>query len=79
MNAEGVGQYQKLDPSKALTQNLPYDFESILHYGGQDFSIDGIKKVMVRKDKPDTPIVGDKKVLSLLDIQAVRLRYNCTI
>ena len=78
MNKEDPDQYEKLNPTNSLTQGLPYDFETIMHYGGQDFSIDGIKKYMVRKENPDVANVGDKKILSPLDVQALRIRYNCS-
>ena len=60
-------------------QGLPYDYESIMHYGNTAFSIDGVSKTMERKVDSQIPIINayDKTRLSDLDVQAVRLRYNC--
>lgn len=74
-----VSNFDKNPPETVDVQGLPYDFQSIMHYGNTAFSIDGIKPSMERLVDPQVPLLEpySKFTLSDLDIQAIRKRYNC--
>ncbi|XP_064163827.1 zinc metalloproteinase nas-14-like [Anguilla rostrata] len=55
------------------TQGLPYDTESIMHYGQRFFSVNG-KDTIISKD---TKAIGQRIQLSVLDILRVQLLYKC--
>ncbi|KAG5834224.1 hypothetical protein ANANG_G00259300, partial [Anguilla anguilla] len=55
------------------TQGLPYDTESIMHYGQRFFSVNG-KATIISKD---TKAIGQRIQLSVLDILRVQLLYKC--
>nr|QNH72393.1 toxin candidate TRINITY_DN31672_c0_g1_i1 [Pachycerianthus borealis] len=64
--------------SQQLIDNLglPYDYDSILHYGRYFFSKNG-KPTIVPTQNPNAKI-GNKVHLSSLDIQKVNTLYNCS-
>ncbi|XP_036003210.1 high choriolytic enzyme 1-like isoform X2 [Fundulus heteroclitus] len=55
------------------TLNLPYDFESIMHYGTTYFSVDGSPTILVNDNKD----VGQRTHLSALDIRKLKALYRC--
>uniref|UniRef100_A0AAQ4R417 Metalloendopeptidase n=1 Tax=Gasterosteus aculeatus aculeatus TaxID=481459 RepID=A0AAQ4R417_GASAC len=56
------------------TLNLPYDLESIMHYGKNYFSKDGSPTML---PKQSAPLLGQRKRLSQLDIKRLNLLYHC--
>ena len=56
-------------------QNLPYDLDSIMHYGAYAFSKNGRKTIDVIGNS-NYPI-GRKEAMSSLDIRGVNLLYDC--
>ncbi|XP_078131003.1 zinc metalloproteinase nas-14-like isoform X2 [Sander vitreus] len=56
------------------TQNLPYDLESIMHYGKYFFSVNGSPTVL---SKQTEVVIGQRTHLSNLDILKLNKLYNC--
>jgi hypothetical protein len=57
------------------TLNTSYDYASIMHYGTDTFSVDGHPTI-----EPLQPsiTIGQRRNLSVIDIQEVRLFYKCS-
>ncbi|CAF1495364.1 unnamed protein product [Adineta steineri] len=56
------------------TLGTPYDYQSLLHYGTDYFTSNG-KPTLVPKDP--LAVIGQRNNLSSIDIQEVRLYYQC--
>ncbi|CAF3988560.1 unnamed protein product [Rotaria sordida] len=57
------------------TLNLPYDYNSVMHYSKTAFSMNG-RPTIITKD-PDVWI-GQRNSLSATDIEEIRKYYDCT-
>ncbi|XP_032399481.1 high choriolytic enzyme 1 [Etheostoma spectabile] len=57
------------------TLNLPYDLESIMHYGPYFFSVNGSPTMLPKGQKE--VVMGQRTRLSSLDIQKLNKLYNC--
>ncbi|XP_072218997.1 high choriolytic enzyme 1 [Leuresthes tenuis] len=74
--------WQKIKPDKKSnfemrygdSLNLPYDFDSIMHYGPSYFSIDGSKTLEPKRSGVE---IGQRNHLSQLDIQKLNRLYRC--
>ena len=55
---------------------LPYDFESVMHYGANDYGKDG-KRTIETYDPPKQDIIGKAQGVSDGDIMLVKKMYNC--
>ncbi len=53
---------------------LPYDFESIMHYGTTTFGINGAVTI---EPKISGVTIGQRKYLSSNDVKEIRKYYNC--
>ncbi|XP_046871021.1 astacin-like metalloendopeptidase isoform X2 [Hypomesus transpacificus] len=58
------------------TQGLPYDINSIMHYGGSFFSVNGEPTI---KAKGSAAKMGQRTFLTDLDVDRVRRLYRCDI
>ncbi|XP_023701310.2 hatching enzyme 1.2 isoform X2 [Paramormyrops kingsleyae] len=75
-------QYQNIKPGKKEeffkkdidNQGLPYDLNSIMHYGSYAFSANGQPTIVVKKKGA---VIGQRKGLSDLDVQRLRKLYGC--
>ncbi|XP_072309521.1 zinc metalloproteinase nas-14 [Eucyclogobius newberryi] len=56
------------------TLNVPYDTDSILHYGRLFFSINGLPTILPLHESKN---MGQRLRLTESDIKRVRLRYDC--
>ena len=56
------------------TMGFPYDYNSLLHYGTDYFTVNG-KPTLVPKDA--SAKIGQRNVLSATDILEVRRYYQC--
>ena len=67
--------YDKMTTTDVDTLNTPYDYESLMHYETNAFSNNGFPAIEALQ--PNVKI-GQRYYLSAIDIQEVRLYYNCT-
>ncbi|CAF3495761.1 unnamed protein product [Rotaria sp. Silwood1] len=67
--------FRKYNTSEVDTVNTPYDFDSIMHYGRNFFSING-SDTLVALNSSIT--FGETDTLSFYDIQAIRNFYGCS-
>lgn len=67
--------FRKLYPPVIDTQNLPYDYSSIMHYGRHSFAKDRRKPTIV--PRKSNVKIGQRYGLSSLDIQQLRKLYGC--
>ncbi|BFZ15692.1 hypothetical protein BsWGS_18731 [Bradybaena similaris] len=63
--------------SNVSTNDLPYDYNSIMHYGAHAFAKTGGLFTIVTKDKAFQNVIGQREKLSYYDIQHANLMYNC--
>lgn len=57
--------------------SLPYDYLSVMHYPSWAFSKNK-KPTLEAKDPKMTPVIGQSKGLSDLDVEKINRLYNCT-
>jgi hypothetical protein len=69
-----LNNFYKRDLTEMDTLDLPYDYNSVLHYSELAFSKNG--KTTIRTKKPSVRI-GQRKTLSPTDIEEIRRYYNC--
>lgn len=67
--------FEKYNNSEVDTQNTPYDYGSVMHYRADAFSSNGLPTI--------EPLEADVSIgqiynMSQIDIQEVRLFYNCS-
>lgn len=67
--------FLKVLPPVIQTQGLPYDYNSLTHYGRTSFSIDGKKPTIIPLKEGVT--IGQRKGMSQLDIIQVQRFYGC--
>ena len=61
----------------ANTRGLPYDYSSVMHYGGNTFAKPGTKTI-VTKDPTKQSLIGNTwNGLSHLDAKLINMMYNC--
>ncbi|WKX89427.1 hypothetical protein Q1695_008802 [Nippostrongylus brasiliensis] len=63
-----------------ITQGIPYDLGSVMHYGSTAFSADQKSKTLITRDPLYQSTIGQREVLSFLDIQTINKAYcsdNC--
>ena len=70
------GQFAKFDKSEVSEFGLPYDFESVMHYGANDYGKDG-KRTIETYDPSKQDIIGKAQGVSDGDIMLVKKMYNC--
>ncbi|XP_075996634.1 low choriolytic enzyme [Genypterus blacodes] len=56
------------------TFGLPYDVHSIMHYGRRFFSANDLPTIVAKGDAED---MGQRRIMTMLDIQRVRHLYKC--
>jgi len=76
-----TGNFKRYTPSQINHFNLPYDFESVMHYGGNFFGkIDANgnqKQTIETLDPSKQSLIGQRKGVSELDIKLVKEMYGC--
>ena len=68
--------FNKCKGSECSTQNHPYDFDSVMHYGKTAFSMNG-RQTMARKGCL-TCSLGQRNRLSEWDVKGLNLLYSCS-
>ncbi|XP_029921664.1 uncharacterized protein LOC115369236 isoform X4 [Myripristis murdjan] len=69
-----IGKKRNFQVQNGNTFNLSYDLTSILHYGRHFFSVNNLPTIMSKKNEK---AMGQRTYMSKLDIQRVRILYNC--
>ena len=67
-------QFSKLSTSQVGQMELPYDYDSIMHYPPHAFSSNG-KDTIVPKKAGVT--IGQRTHVSEIDIREIRAAYKC--
>lgn len=57
------------------TLNLPYDYNSVMHYSKTAFSKNGQPTIIT---KNQNVWIGQRNTLSVIDIEEIRKYYHCT-
>lgn len=68
--------FKKYPWSSVSTMGVPYDFGSVMHYGGTAFSMNGQYTIRT-KDPRDQKKIGNRDGLSFNDIKLANLMYSC--
>ena len=75
------GNFNRYTPSLINHFNLPYDFESVMHYGGHFFgkkNANGRQKQTIQTlDPSKQSLIGQREGVSELDIKLVKEMYGC--
>ncbi|BFZ15688.1 hypothetical protein BsWGS_18727 [Bradybaena similaris] len=72
--------YENFDKHKwsdVSIYDVPYDYKSIMHYGGRAFSGNG-QYTIVTIDPAFQDVIGNRNGLSFNDIKLANLMYNCS-
>ena len=72
VGAEDV--FVKYDDVTVDTQGTPYDYASVMHYNSHAFSGNGLPTI---ETVEPFAMIGQRTRMSPIDIQEVRLFYNC--
>ncbi len=67
--------FEIYDSSIVNTQNTPYDYASVMHYEPDAFSSNGLPTIEALQ--PNVTF-GQRDNMSTIDIEEVRLFYNCS-
>lgn len=57
------------------TQDVPYDYDSIMHYHDTAFSKNGSKTIIAPADKTET--MGKMQAMSEIDVEELNKLYEC--
>ncbi|XP_077383203.1 meprin A subunit beta-like [Festucalex cinctus] len=60
----------------SITQGVPYDYLSVMHYGNYAFS-NGKGSTIITKDPAFKDVIGQRLGMSQRDVQELNLLYNC--
>lgn len=81
IDPDEVYNFEKRSEEVINTQNLSYDYDSIMHYPEYAFSRNGMKTIelanMEAYRDQGSPVLGQRKHLSSSDIAVVNRLYNC--
>lgn len=76
-----LSQFKKRVKSEVNTQDLPYDYDSIMHYGKKGFSKNGKDTFeianMTAYENEGSPKIGQRDHLSKKDIAVINMLYEC--
>lgn len=67
--------FEKYDNSYVNTLNTSYDYGSVMHYEREAFSTNGLPTIEPLRSNIT---IGQRVSMSPIDIQEVRLFYNCS-
>ena len=67
--------FDKYDTSTSDTQNTPYDYHSVMHYGKYDFTSNTSPTLVPLEANVK---IGQRYFLSPIDIEGVRKFYSCS-
>ncbi|KAM5129364.1 embryonic protein UVS.2-like [Mantella aurantiaca] len=75
IDREYWGNFAKLDND---VEGLEYDYGSVMHYDGYEFSNTSNQPSIVPKPDPNVPI-GQRDGLSILDVSKINRLYQCSV
>ena len=67
--------FEKYNNTVVDTQNTPYDYGSVMHYSKNGFSANNLSTIEPLQQNVS---IGQRENMSAIDIQEVRLFYNCS-
>ncbi|KAH9498111.1 hypothetical protein Btru_008283 [Bulinus truncatus] len=68
--------FKKYPYEAVETLGVPYDYRSVMHYGGRAFSFNGQLTIQT-KDPQYQNVIGNREGLSFFDIKLANLMYKC--
>lgn len=66
--------FEKYTKGDIDSRGTPYDYDSLMHYGSNYFSIDG-SNTITTKDPKDQHRLGQRETFSDIDIQQISKMY----
>ena len=69
--------FYKQPKSEADSFGLPYDYSSVMHYGGRSFANNKNYPTIVTKDRRYQDRIGQREGLSEGDVRLIRKMYRC--
>merc|ERR1711970_1108421 len=69
--------FEKQPKGKADFFRLPYDYDSVMHYGGKYFAHNPNIRTIVTKDRRKQHWIGQRDGLSEGDVRLIRKMYQC--
>ncbi|XP_025092948.1 zinc metalloproteinase nas-13-like [Pomacea canaliculata] len=69
--------FEKYTTSFVNVFGIPYDYESVMHYGAKAFSVTGGDTIRTKNPKYQS-VIGNRSGLSFLDIKMANLMYTCS-
>lgn len=71
--------FKKYGHGKLDSLNLPYDFDSVMHYDRRLFSVDGKKPTIIARGRPWVQLGGQLRgTLTKNDVHEINALYGCT-
>ncbi|XP_032781959.2 hatching enzyme 1.2 [Daphnia magna] len=69
------GNFNKMSTTQVTTLGLAYDYGSVMHYPARAFAVD--RRIPVIKALIGSPVLGQRKGFSTLDLQKLKKLYSC--
>ena len=69
--------FKKYSTRAVNNYDVPYDYGSVMHYGGTAFSTNG-RLTIQTKNRNDQSKIGNRRGLSFQDIKLANLMYSCS-
>ena len=70
-----LSQFTKYDSVTSDTQGTSYDYNSVMHYGSNDFTANGSATIEPLQANVK---IGQRYFLSSIDIAAIQMFYSCS-
>nr|QHB21522.1 venom M12A protease 1 [Platymeris rhadamanthus] len=67
----------KASPKEYTTYNIPYNYESVMHYPAVSFSKNGEPTIVPLDPTVDITLLGQRKRVTKLDLKKINIMYNC--
>ena len=74
-----LNNFNKYDFNYVDIKDVPYDYESVMHYGARGFAIDPDEDTIIAKIPYFSKVIGQRKDFSRGDVQKINNMYECSI